>query len=515
MDFEVDLNLTKLRCVQPDESTEEPYLWTFFFQLDGSTVRQVQPNVLQLHGSVKIAAGYGGHSNLNPASCSAGDTPQIPPNVGAHHATLRPIRLQILGQRVVIPGRLLAFCVLMEEDATADGSILKAHAALRDFLEQQWNDFITNQLNQSAVMAEAANLQAANPGLSGRPLMLAAVQGLIDEFIDGLEAPATKVVEDTVYEDSDVFQLLGNLFDRDDTMGNQRLAFDENQIIGAGLHIPIHAPIIRTEDGKWTAYHDLYGNLQATLRAGSNDLNTQIPQPSPPAKLDGGIHVFEQGTLCIPAGTLVEWTLYGSSQEEDIQFTYPFLGVQWTIENQVLSGPQGTVKFNASCGFPRFDVSKPPRLIASESAEKLVTVRYEIDNLEDDGRRLRMWNDPQDGNYSFVVDAIGVAGQGVQIPLGSTMASFDGQRIELGPAEFLAEFDQCWDQMRSVSDRYAKSKKPGPKDLLAPHSRFSIYEDMLRAVDQVAAVRGADQAQISRLKAAIATKLQVLVQGRE
>jgi hypothetical protein len=515
MDFEVDLNLTKLRCVQPDESTEEPYLWTFFFQLDGSTIRQVQPNVLQLLGSVKIAAGYGGHGNLNPASCSAGDTPQIPPNVGTHHARLRPIRLQILGQKVVIPGRLLAFCVLMEEDATADGSILKANVALRDFLEQQWNDFITNQLNQSAVMAEAANLQAANPGLSGRTLMLAAVQRLIDGFVDGLEAPAAQVVKDAVVADSDVFQLITNWFDADDSMGTQRLAFDENQIIGAGLQIPIHVPIIRTEDGKWTAYHDLYGNLQATLRAGSDDLNTQIPQPPPPVRLDGGEHVFEQGSLCIPAGTRVEWTLYGSSQEEDIQFTYPFLGVQWSVDNQVLRGPEGTVKFNASCGFPKFDSSQPPRLIVSESVEKLVTVRYEIDDLGDDGKLLKMWNDPQDGNYTFIVDAIGLASNGVQIPLGSTMAGFDGQRIELGPTEFVAGFERCLERFKSVSDRYAKSKKPGPKDLLAPHSRFSIYEDMLRAADQVAAVRGIDQAQIAGLKDAIATKLQVQVQGRQ
>jgi hypothetical protein len=55
MKFNVSLNLSKLRPVQPDEDPEEPYLWTFFFQLDGSTVRQLQPNTLQLAACRRVA----------------------------------------------------------------------------------------------------------------------------------------------------------------------------------------------------------------------------------------------------------------------------------------------------------------------------------------------------------------------------------------------------------------------------------------------------------------------------
>jgi hypothetical protein len=130
VNFELDLRLTALRCNQPDETEEEPYLWAFF-QLDGSTVRQPQRDELRLVGNVKIAAGHGGHANLSSSTAVAGQVLEIPVDVGSHRATLRPIRLQVLGRTVVIPGRLTAFIVLMDEDATSDASIVKANSALR------------------------------------------------------------------------------------------------------------------------------------------------------------------------------------------------------------------------------------------------------------------------------------------------------------------------------------------------------------------------------------------------
>jgi hypothetical protein len=76
-------------------------------------------------------------------------------------------------------------------------------------------------LNQAAVIAEASNIRQANPELEGEPLFLAAVESLIDRFVDGLESPASEVVRNTVVEDSNVFELIFNFFDADHSMGTQ------------------------------------------------------------------------------------------------------------------------------------------------------------------------------------------------------------------------------------------------------------------------------------------------------
>ena len=44
MIFNTTLSLDALRCWQPNEDADEPFLWTFFFAIDGSTVRQHSAN---------------------------------------------------------------------------------------------------------------------------------------------------------------------------------------------------------------------------------------------------------------------------------------------------------------------------------------------------------------------------------------------------------------------------------------------------------------------------------------
>jgi hypothetical protein len=512
MNFHVDLNFHTLRCVQPDEDEEEPYLWTFFFKLDGSTVRQVQPGILQLAGSVKVTAGPGGHGNLSKKALHSGETSGIPANVGSYQAELTPIRLQVLGQPVAIPGRVVAFLVLMEEDATSDGSIVKAHAALRDFIEVHWNDFITNGLNQSAVMSEVSTVQQNNPALTGRSLILTAVQNLIDRFVDSLESPAADLVRDAVIDDSNVFDLIVNWFDADDSMGTSKAIFDEQQIIDAGLSIPIHNTIIRTEDNRWTAYHEYYGGLSAHLAATASDYETQTSE-SAPVPLRSGEYVFPQDYVCIQQGAVAQWTVSGVTQEEDIRFTYPFLNVRWSIAGNAIADSAGTVEFVTHCRFPEFDPSQPPRLVVNRSENRRVRVRYQVEDLEDLGKRLKLWNDPEDGNYDFIVTAVGSSGNMAEIPLLTEMVTFYGQSIVIGPEAFWNAFQECIDRIASYGDRYAKSKRVGPKDLWAARSRFRIYEDLVQTVDQVAAVRGVDDVRIAALKQALANKLRIRTRG--
>jgi hypothetical protein len=169
------------------------------------------------------------------------------------------------------------------------------------------------------------------------------------------------------------------------------------------------------------------------------------------------------------------------------------------------------VDFTADCDFPKFDPSRPPRMTTSQGTRKQVQVHYETLDQGGDGRLLRLSNDPKDGNYSFIVTAAGLAASGLEIELGSRVVTFTGQTIELGPKEFVSSYHKCLDEFER---RFPKSKKPGLKDLWDLHSRFKAYEEMIQVVDDMAVVRGLDQAQVAILKEGIARKLQVKVTQR-
>lgn len=507
--FTVDLNLTSLRCVQPEDSEDEPYLWTFFFTLDGSTVRQPMPGVMQLVGNVTITAGHGAHGNLGVSDVVPPRNVPIPANVGHHSTTLRPIRLRVGNDTIVIPGRLVAFCVLMEEDATDDDSILKAHGALRNFLETEWNTFLATGINQQALLSAMGTVRQANPQLGDREAVLAAVQLLIDGFVDGLEDRAAEVVEDTVIDDSSVFELIANFVDADDSMGTLRLSFDERQIINENLAIRIFSPIIgRDEDGVWTSYYEMHGGVSARLIATNSDTVSERLEPVT-APMTSGEYAFDREYLCIPAGTIMTWTISGVEQEHSIRYTYPWLPVRWTVNGTEITTQSGTERFTADCSFPVFDASQPPRLTRTRHEQREVGVRYETQDLGDEGKQIRLWNHRDDGTYGFIVEAQGLLPNGATIPLLSEMVSFSGQRIDLGPPEVISSFRDCMEQVLGKSDDYAKSKKPSLKDLWGNDARFSIYEELIQVVDAQAAVRGLTETRVSALKAGIARKLNV------
>ena len=513
MQFQVELNLSTLRCVQPDESEDEPYLWTFFFTLDGSTVKQIQPGAMQLAGSVQVTAGYGGHGNLSPQVAVSGQTLRIPANVGSYGATLRPIRIQILGETMVIPGRIVAFCVLMEEDATSDSTILKAHGKLREFLELRWNDFLSNGLTQTAVTQASTELQAEGTQLTGTARTMAAVERVIDRFVDSLEGPAGDVVRDAVIEDSGIFDLIANFFDADDMLGTLRIAFNEQQIINEGLDIDIFSPIIRTEDGKWTAYYELRGGLQATLRPSGSDISESF-KPMGSVALSSGNHRFDQEFLCIPAGTVIEWTVVGQEEEATILYSYPFLNVRWNVAGVDLPSQAGTINVQTTSSVPVFDPSKPPRLTNTKLTQRQVAIRYETQDLGEAGKQLRLWNHRDDGTYSFIVDLFGLPPGKPEIQLGSKMISFAGQEIRIGPDSFTQSFQECLGRIEQVGEGYAKSKRLTLVDLWGSHTRRDVLDEMTIVVEQMGAVRGVSDAQVSRLKEGIARKLQINMPGQ-
>jgi hypothetical protein len=161
MQFDVTAVVSNLQCTTPTDpgGEDEPYLWVFFAKLDGSTIRQrAAPAVNRLSASVEVHAGPGGHGNLGSSSAVSGSAIQVPPAVGRHETSLRPIPINIYGGtqtvRVFVPGSLLAFALVIEEDAVPAEAPIAELAFTGQIIE------LSDQLLERYVECTARHLQS-------------------------------------------------------------------------------------------------------------------------------------------------------------------------------------------------------------------------------------------------------------------------------------------------------------------------------------------------------------------
>jgi len=88
--MDIHARIERLECIDAGESQgAEPYLWTVFFKIDGSTCRVVGG---VLNGTATVVATTGGsHGNLSSESVHSGDLVAIPTHLGEFRTRLYPI----------------------------------------------------------------------------------------------------------------------------------------------------------------------------------------------------------------------------------------------------------------------------------------------------------------------------------------------------------------------------------------------------------------------------------------
>src|SRR5215468_8222407 len=87
----VNLELDTLKCYDEGDGwgSAEPYLWTVFFKVDGSTVHVTDS--FTLSGPPTVETTPGSHGNLGDTDVDAGDTLTIPSAIGEYETILSPI----------------------------------------------------------------------------------------------------------------------------------------------------------------------------------------------------------------------------------------------------------------------------------------------------------------------------------------------------------------------------------------------------------------------------------------
>jgi hypothetical protein len=502
MQVNVSANLSDLYCLVPNENPDEPYLWTFFLKLDGSTIRQV-PGQPRFTGTVQVQTAIGSHGNLGATGVRAGRRIPIPPAIGGHAASLRPIEIAVpIVGTLRVPGQYIVAVILLEEDNSDSDGIENGHQAVRDLIELSVNEFIGG-LDANEIFARAQE-RAPNPA-DVPAQAVAVVLERFDALTASIRDRASSAVElEVLAEHTPGF--FWELFDQDELLDARTFRFDERDLLVSplGPHRSLAEYLTETKDDEFISQYSIVGSLQTSFKATPADLRHTAATLSRVVG-EAGSHVFaaDDGP-CVHQGQQVDWTRFDQVEEHVFLFRYPFLPLIWSIDGKDLDGEAGELRLSKTCTFPFFSPARkgaPDR--RSETREVVISFsRFFEDGLP--GIRLR--NRPEDGSYTATLALAALSNQFNRTPLLSAAFGFDGTSLS---SPFYAEFIRCATRRVVPLDAYPERWEgtPGPKPNWGPTVRQQWLDEQVRFGEQLVEVGKLTQARLASVRQLAQRKL--------
>jgi hypothetical protein len=489
MHLKLDINLNNLICIKPDDRSDDPYLWTFFLTIDGNTVRQVTGGI-NLVSQITVHSAPGSHGNLGVSNVGPGSVINIPAALGTNATTIRPIRLNLHGETIFIPGRFIAVVILLEEDAAPPTQVMNnAHQKIVNMIHTSITDFFAG-LDLDQIATEVRNDMSSNDRTlqnSANTIFMRRITGLINTIRGRARREVQTEVMDWYtsgfpFGPGFVWKTI-TLLDLDDVLGDANFQFDEERLISEGIrtHTPrvfnqlLIANLQIEEDGITRSFYHLNGQLNTRLVIDGDELVetggelvSQIPG-------DSGEHTFTEAQICVDEGSVASWQLFELQEEETFVFSYPFLQPVWKINDIELTDSSGDIRARANCAFPSFDPAKPggPVYTVREHESTIHFQQFSEGPL----RGLRLRNTATDGRFGVLLE-VGVRPAGGEyIRVASAMLAFDGLLLE---SPFFEKYKECMEKFARPSEQYAPSKPLLPHDLWGPASRIRWYEQQLQ-----------------------------------
>ncbi|WP_156140291.1 hypothetical protein [Sporocytophaga myxococcoides] len=227
--LKVKFHFDRLHC--HDEAggwgNAEPYMWTVFFKIDGTTCRL--NDSLMLEGTATIFTSPGNYGHLADSDVDAGDTMPIPSTIGLKEMTLIPIPVPDTVKKTGI-GDIPAFAgcivVLMEGDRTKAG-----------------------------FQAFDANIQKALNSLI--PTLGFAKKDISEEDIRSLTGKIQVKIEDAIKNQQHLLENFQSWINADNTIGTAAFNFSGDQLLAHKLTSLNERWI--NDNGDW----ELFGSVNA------------------------------------------------------------------------------------------------------------------------------------------------------------------------------------------------------------------------------------------------------------
>jgi hypothetical protein len=492
---------------------DEPYLWAFLLQADGTNIHQRAGDPGHLSANITIHSGSGRPGNLGVDSFKSGGNIHIPPAIGNFSASLKPIRLVFsqgsLSVRVFLPATVAIFCLAIDEDGTKRDAMEGAFNDVKNEVQNRFNDFL-NGLDLQSMATDA--LASPNP--------VAAFQASFDQQRNNFLAELPKHVTDVAIQSAEIsvmsdfslwdpFSWLASA-DADEPVGSHVFFFTEQSIIDGNLAAPMHSDLRQPSSGFGGAWYIVDGHAEADIHFAASDLLMNAPKVrSVPIILPQTTFVFQRMHPCVAPGTTVTVKASNNTQTFSISVQYPFVQYQYMIDGQMLVENSGSIILTKTVKSQVFDEDSSG-FIKNIDNVRPVTLNFSKTKFPNDPQTevLSITNNPDDGNYDVKVTVNAVLNNGRVIPVGDQFLFFEGMTVRIQD-DFIDRYREC--VRHYFGDGVAKSKVASYLDTHAngPEERSRQFERITEQLDVLAAVGAFQQVSVDKAKLIFAGKLKV------
>ncbi|MGW4946235.1 hypothetical protein ACWEOZ_32155 [Actinoplanes sp. NPDC004185] len=208
-DANARIRLSSVRAIDEGDGpgSAEPYLWTVFFKIDGSTASVTR--TLTLTGRSTVIPTTGNQGDLPNHDVDDGEVVLVPMALGQYRTRLRPIPLQEpAGPIKDISGVIGMIAVLMEQDNTPAAAIRDGHRALNRAVQRELDALIPTLgfLHQEPTTEE---IQEMTRRIGG-------------------------TVEKAIRNDVSSWEWLSGLGNMDDKIGSMVVQYSQQELLDAG-----------------------------------------------------------------------------------------------------------------------------------------------------------------------------------------------------------------------------------------------------------------------------------------
>ncbi len=232
--LKINLELDYIHCHDEGDGwgNAEPYLWTVFFKVDGSTV--TVNDTLTLDGNATVVTTPGSHGNLGTTDVDEGDNVTIPDAIGHWSTVLKPIGVEPPLDSLIddLGGVVGVIAVLMEEDNVSDDGAEAGHQAL--------NNAVEAALNQIVATRSVSN------------------QDVTDEELNEFTGSIESTISDAIQSQQNFFENLWSWLNKDDSIGHQVWIFKHDDLADGGT---INFSRHWGNEGSWT----LHGHITSSV----------------------------------------------------------------------------------------------------------------------------------------------------------------------------------------------------------------------------------------------------------
>ncbi|MEP6711887.1 MAG: hypothetical protein ABJA37_05715 [Ferruginibacter sp.] len=496
MKLTAEIKLDKLICNKSQESIDEPYLWVFYFKLDGTTVYQNPNNLLVPLSTIKIITPPGSGGSLG-TTLSSGQSLFIPSTIGYHTDTLTSIKFNniplITGGQIIIPGMTGCFVTLIEQDSVPVYAMEATHQAVRLLFENEINDFIQklSLINVYNGIVSASNLKPGDipTPLQTKDYFISLISGLQTTITAKVKSLVTKTVIATLLQNSDYGGLIAAVEDPDDSFGNNYLLITVPELIDNSLTSLINMNF-KSAANEWD--YTLTGSIHLNISPQHPELD-QNEQLISTSALQNGEGVITD-SLCLKEPLTIIWTKEGHNETQDIWCDFTFGNeskIRWTVEGvqltEGINDNTGTINPYVDTWDPVFDGKASPDCYSFTYIKKNINLGYEflrVNNIP----HLKLSNDPVDGVYSLTVTLELILPSSNVIFIDYTIVNFDGSAI-LIPDDVKKLLEECHniDKARRaiLNKRFTRVHKVTPKEIWGPYYRHQVFDSTINKLKEL------------------------------